>query len=177
MAVFRIEKNSDFTIMPNYPFRDMRLSFKGRGLLGTMLHAVADDGYPLRADAVADERVPSRVAHGYDGVVPGREQSVYEPPLGSAVDGQVPGVDHAQTRATPAGEQGYDVLHGVLGVYDVDLPLAAERGEGLRGLRRMRRAHVDAQALYAHRGHFLAQLAGDVVGEEAALPTAREDTR
>ena len=37
MAVFRIEKNSDFTIMPNYPFRDMRLSFKGRGLLGTML--------------------------------------------------------------------------------------------------------------------------------------------
>ena len=41
----------------------------------------------------------------------------------------------------------------------------------------MRRAHVDAQALYAHRGHLLAQLAGDVVGEEAALPTAREDTR
>ena len=37
MAVFRIEKNSDFTIMPNYPFRDMKLSFKGRGLLGTML--------------------------------------------------------------------------------------------------------------------------------------------
>ena len=37
MAVFRIEKNSDFTIMPNHPFRDMRLSFKGRGLLGTML--------------------------------------------------------------------------------------------------------------------------------------------
>ena len=45
MAVFRIEKNSDFTIMPNYPFRDMRLSFKGRGLLGTML-TLRDTGFP-----------------------------------------------------------------------------------------------------------------------------------
>lgn len=34
MAVFRIEKNSDFTIMPNYPFRDMRLSFRGGGCWG-----------------------------------------------------------------------------------------------------------------------------------------------
>ena len=47
MAVFRIEKNSDFTIMPNYPFRDMRLSFKGRGLLGTMLTMRDDWDYTL----------------------------------------------------------------------------------------------------------------------------------
>ena len=47
MAVFRIEKNSDFTIMPNYPFRDMRLSFKGRGLLGTMLTLRDDWDYTL----------------------------------------------------------------------------------------------------------------------------------
>ena len=48
MAVLRIEKNSDFTIMPNYPFRDMRLSFKGRGLLGTMLTLRDDWDYTLR---------------------------------------------------------------------------------------------------------------------------------
>lgn len=47
MAVFRIDKNSDFTIMPNYPFRDMRLSFKGRGLLGTMLTLRDDWDYTL----------------------------------------------------------------------------------------------------------------------------------
>ena len=47
MAVLRIEKNSDFTIMPNYPFRDMRLSFKGRGLLGTMLTLRDDWDYTL----------------------------------------------------------------------------------------------------------------------------------
>ena len=52
MAVFRIEKSSDFTIMPNYPFRDMRLSFKGRGLLGTMLTLRDDWDYTL-ADLTA----------------------------------------------------------------------------------------------------------------------------
>ena len=60
MAVFRIEKNSDFTIMPNYPFRDMRLSFKGRGLLGTMLTLRSVPGY---AAVVQGARAARHHAH------------------------------------------------------------------------------------------------------------------
>ena len=64
MAVFRIEKNSDFTIMPNYPFRDMRLSFKGRGLLGTMLTLRDDWDYTLAGLTAISPHGKSYVSSG-----------------------------------------------------------------------------------------------------------------
>ena len=39
MAVFRIEKTRDYTVMSNYHLRDMSLSLKAKGLLSLMLSA------------------------------------------------------------------------------------------------------------------------------------------
>lgn len=37
MAIFRIEKTRDYTVMSNYHLRDMSLSLKAKGLLSLML--------------------------------------------------------------------------------------------------------------------------------------------
>ena len=37
MAVFRIEKNKNYTVMANYHLRDISLSLKAKGLLSLML--------------------------------------------------------------------------------------------------------------------------------------------
>ena len=37
MAVFRVEKTKDFTVMSNYHLRDVELSLKAKGLLSLML--------------------------------------------------------------------------------------------------------------------------------------------
>ncbi|GHT78015.1 hypothetical protein FACS1894104_0560 [Actinomycetota bacterium] len=37
MAVFRVEKTKDFTVMSNFHLRDVSLSLKGKGLMSLML--------------------------------------------------------------------------------------------------------------------------------------------
>ena len=37
MAVFRVVKNKNYTVMSNYHLRDMRLSLKAKGLLSIIL--------------------------------------------------------------------------------------------------------------------------------------------
>ena len=37
MAVFKIEKNKNYTVMSNYHLRDKRMSLKSKGLLSFML--------------------------------------------------------------------------------------------------------------------------------------------
>ena len=47
MAVFRVERTSDYTVMSNYHLRDMRLSLKAKGLLSQMLSLPEDWDYTL----------------------------------------------------------------------------------------------------------------------------------
>lgn len=47
MAVYRVEKNKDFTVMSNHHLRNKNLSLKARGLLGTMLSNKDDWVYSL----------------------------------------------------------------------------------------------------------------------------------
>lgn len=47
MAVYRVEKNKDFTVMSNHHLRNKNLSLKVRGLLGTMLSNKDDWVYSL----------------------------------------------------------------------------------------------------------------------------------
>ena len=37
MAIFKIEKNKNYTVMSNYHLRDKNLSYKAKGLLSFML--------------------------------------------------------------------------------------------------------------------------------------------
>ena len=47
MAVFRIEKNKDYTVMSNYHLRDKKLTFKAKGMLSFMLSLPDDWDYSL----------------------------------------------------------------------------------------------------------------------------------
>ena len=47
MAVFRVEKNSNYTSMANYHFRDRTLSWKAKGILSNMLSLPDDWDYSL----------------------------------------------------------------------------------------------------------------------------------
>lgn len=48
MAVFRIEKTRDFTVMSNYHLRDVELSLKAKGLLSLMLSIPEDWDYTTK---------------------------------------------------------------------------------------------------------------------------------
>ena len=48
MAVFRVEKNSGYTVMPNHHLRNRALSLKAKGLLSQMLSLPEDWDYTLQ---------------------------------------------------------------------------------------------------------------------------------
>ncbi len=48
MAVFRVEKNQNYTVMSNYHLRDTRLSLKAVGLLSKMLSLKEEWEYSTR---------------------------------------------------------------------------------------------------------------------------------
>ena len=48
MAVFRIEKTRDYTVMSNYHLRDMSLSLKAKGLLSLMLSLPEEWDYTMK---------------------------------------------------------------------------------------------------------------------------------
>ena len=45
MAVFRVEKNQNYTVMANYHLKDASLSLKAKGLLSLMLSLPDDWDY------------------------------------------------------------------------------------------------------------------------------------
>ena len=47
MAVFKIEKNKNYTIMSNYHLRDKSISYKAKGLLSFMLSLPEDWDYSI----------------------------------------------------------------------------------------------------------------------------------
>lgn len=48
MAIFRVERTKDYTVMSNYHLRDTNLSLKGKGLLSMMLSLPEDWNYTTR---------------------------------------------------------------------------------------------------------------------------------
>lgn len=48
MAVFRIEKTRDYTVMSNYHLRNVGLSLKSKGLLSMMLSLLEDWNYTTK---------------------------------------------------------------------------------------------------------------------------------
>lgn len=47
MPIFKIEKNSNYTVMSNYHLKDKDLSYKAKGLLSFMLSLPEDWNYSL----------------------------------------------------------------------------------------------------------------------------------
>ena len=48
MAVFRVERTQNYTVMSNYHLRDRRLSLKAKGLLSLMLSLPEDWDYTTK---------------------------------------------------------------------------------------------------------------------------------
>ena len=48
MAIFRVKKTRDFTIMSNHHLRDKKLSLKAKGLLSLILSLPEDWDYTLK---------------------------------------------------------------------------------------------------------------------------------
>ena len=105
MAVFRVERTQNYTVMSNYHLRDRRLSLKAKGLLSLMLSLPEDWDYTLSGlarislegkDAIragAGRICPAPPDHGQSGQV--QQQRVYHPgvaqPREAAAEGAVCG--------------------------------------------------------------------------------------
>lgn len=110
MAVFRVERTQNYTVMSNYHLRDRRLSLKAKGLLSLMLSLPEDWDYTLlrpgphqpggegchsgrRGGAGAGRICPAPPDHGQSGQV--QQQRVYHPgvaqPREAAAEGAVCG--------------------------------------------------------------------------------------
>ena len=62
MAVFRIEKNKNYTTMSNYHLRDRRLSLKAKGLLSLILSLPDGWDYSVRGLASICKESPDGIA-------------------------------------------------------------------------------------------------------------------
>ena len=98
MAVFRVEKTKDYTVMANYHLDDKGLSLKARGLLSTMLRLPDDwdytiagltrlckDGKAAIASALKELEeagyITRRQLHGTDGTFGENEYTIHEFPV------------------------------------------------------------------------------------------------
>lgn len=97
MAVFRVEKTSNYTVMANYHIDDHALSLKAKGLLSTMLRLPEDWDYTIAGlsslckdgraaiQSALDELetagyVRRRQLHSENGTFAGNEYIIYESP-------------------------------------------------------------------------------------------------
>lgn len=68
MAVFRVERTQNYTVMSNYHLRDRRLSLKAKGLLSLMLSLPEDWDYTLsglaRISLEGKDAIRAAVANG-----------------------------------------------------------------------------------------------------------------
>ena len=97
MAIFRVEKTKDFTVMSNHHFRNRELSLKAMGLLSLMLNLPDNWDYTLKGlsticgDGISSVRagLVELETHGYvvrvrlrdeHGRLANTEYSIYEVP-------------------------------------------------------------------------------------------------
>ena len=104
MAVFRIERTRDYTVMSNHHLRDKALSLKSKGLLSMMLSLPEDWNYTTRGLAKICKEGVDAIGRGAAGA---GKRRVHRPPpdAGPAGPDQRHRVCHL--RAAPAQSAGY----------------------------------------------------------------------
>ena len=65
MAVFRVEKNSGYTVMSNHHLRNRALSLKAKGLLSQMLSLPEDWDYTLQGLARINRESIDAIPHDH----------------------------------------------------------------------------------------------------------------
>ena len=110
MAVMRVHKNKDYTVMSNYHLRDKELSLKAKGLLSFMLSLPPEWDYSVNGliavckegEASITTTLKELEAHKYLQIVKMRDPSgkfiyeynIYERPYGDYPHTENPGVDN-----------------------------------------------------------------------------------
>ncbi len=118
MAVFRVERTRDYTVMSNFHLKDMNLSLKAKGLLSMMLSlpetwnyttrglaAICKEGVDAIGSAVRELEgagyIVRRLLRGEGGRIADTEYVIYEQPQGGAdtppPEPTAPGTPHPQT--------------------------------------------------------------------------------
>ena len=64
LAVFRVEKNRNYTVMSNVHLRDQNLSLKAKGLLSLLLSLPDDWHYSIRGLAKISKESPDGISSG-----------------------------------------------------------------------------------------------------------------
>ena len=64
MAVFRVERNSGYTVMSNHHLRNKELTLKAKGLLSQMLSLPEDWDYRRRESSVGEALIEMYLAGG-----------------------------------------------------------------------------------------------------------------
>lgn len=64
MAVFRVERTGDYTVMSNFHLKDKRLSLKAKGLLSQMLSLPDDWDYTLSGLSYSKQLLLKEQTHG-----------------------------------------------------------------------------------------------------------------
>ncbi len=112
MAVFRVEKNANYSIMANYHFRDKSLSWKAKGILSNMLSLPEDWDYSLAglttlaSDGLSatQSAIKELEEHGYlirrpireNGKISDWEYIIFEYPQAENQDVEIPLVENQQ---------------------------------------------------------------------------------
>ena len=65
MAVFRVERNSGYTVMSNHHLRNKELTLKAKGLLSQMLSLPEDWDYSCSPDESLHEKAGACLAGGF----------------------------------------------------------------------------------------------------------------
>ena len=117
MAVFRVERTKDYTVMSNYHLKDVSLSLKSKGLLAMMLSLPEDWNYSTRGlAAICKEGVDSignalkeletcgyiirNRIRGGDGRITDTEYIIYEKPKASFLNTCFPDTSFPDTKST-----------------------------------------------------------------------------
>ena len=161
MAVFRIEKTRDYTVMSNYHLRDRSLSLKAKGLLSLMLSLPEDWDYTMKGLArICKDGIDSisggireLEAHGYlvrarvrneNGQLGSIEYTILEQPKEPAQTEDVAGLDGLKILAAllaPEAERAHHFRERRVGGGDVGVDLddvgLRPFGEGLRTLEQL----------------------------------------
>lgn len=117
MAVFRVEKNANYSVMANYHFRDKSLSWKAKGILSNMLSLPDDWDYSLAGltTLASDGQSATRSAikeleeHGYlirrpireNGKISDWEYIIFEYPQAGNQNAEMPLVENQQVENRP----------------------------------------------------------------------------
>ena len=119
MAVFRVEKNKNYTVMSNVHLRDERLSLKAKGLLAMILSLPDDWKYSIEGLASISKESRSSINSGLKeleeagylirrqlrdekGHLSNTEYTIFEEPRSPCVD--FPATDYPQTDDPSSGE-------------------------------------------------------------------------